>query len=67
MLVTLVLCVVVVVALGGCACVVWASRGGPRWARAVGAVTLALGEVVRRGARSRGRSGRGSNDSGSSD
>ncbi|MFD7937176.1 hypothetical protein ACGFZJ_25435 [Streptomyces sp. NPDC048253] len=33
--------------LGGCACVWWAARGGPRWARAVAVVTLAAGELAR--------------------
>ncbi|MFE6825589.1 hypothetical protein [Streptomyces sp. NPDC057690] len=36
-----------VLVLGGCACVWWAARGGPRWARAVAVVTLAAGELVR--------------------
>lgn len=34
---------VVALVVGGCACVVWAERGGPRWARVVAAVTLAMG------------------------
>ncbi|WP_371494852.1 hypothetical protein OG871_06350 [Kitasatospora sp. NBC_00374] len=51
----LVLIGVLVLAVGGCACVVWADRGGPRWARAVAAVTLAAGELVRRAARNRRR------------
>lgn len=34
--------------VGGCACVVWAERGGPRWARVVATVTLAAGELLRR-------------------
>ncbi|MCZ4126068.1 hypothetical protein O3X23_43020 [Streptomyces sp. H39-S7] len=38
----------VLVAGGGCVCVVWAARGGPRWVRAVASVTLAAGEVLRR-------------------
>ncbi|MET7649987.1 MULTISPECIES: hypothetical protein [unclassified Streptomyces] len=36
-----------VLVLGGCACVWWAARGGPRWARAVAVVILAAGELVR--------------------
>ncbi|MFF5184904.1 hypothetical protein ACFY30_14125 [Streptomyces sp. NPDC000345] len=36
-----------VLVVGGCVCVVWASRGGPRWVRAVAAVTLAAGEALR--------------------
>ncbi|SER88373.1 hypothetical protein SAMN04487983_102458 [Streptomyces sp. yr375] len=42
-----VLSVLVVLVLGGCACVWWAARGGPRWARAVATVTLAAGELLR--------------------
>ncbi|WP_155057007.1 hypothetical protein [Streptomyces blattellae] len=53
----LVLFVVLVLVIGGCACVVWARRGGPRWVRAVAAVTLGTGEVVRFLVRSNGRSG----------
>nr|WP_043731164.1 hypothetical protein [Streptomyces zinciresistens] len=44
-------------AVGGCVCVVWASRGGPRWVRVVSRVTLALGEAVRASGRSRRSSG----------
>lgn len=44
----LVLVGILVLVLGGCACVVWADRGGPRWARVVARVTLAAGELVRR-------------------
>ncbi|MEU3074103.1 hypothetical protein [Streptomyces laurentii] len=38
---------VLVLAVAGCVCVVWASRGGPRWVRGAAAVTLAAGEGVR--------------------
>ncbi|MER6610739.1 hypothetical protein ABT282_33810 [Streptomyces sp. NPDC000927] len=51
----LVLLGVLVLAVGGCVCVVWADRGGPRWVRAVAAVTLAAGERVRRSSRNRRR------------
>jgi hypothetical protein len=44
----LILSGVLVLVLGGCVCVVWAARGGPRWVRAVAGVTLAAGEFVRR-------------------
>ncbi|CCA58628.1 hypothetical protein [Streptomyces venezuelae] len=45
---------VLVLAVGGCACVVWAARGGPRWVHAVATVTLAAGQLVRSGNRRRG-------------
>ncbi len=49
--------------LGGCVCVVWAERGGPRWARGVAKVTLAAGELARASARSNGsRNGSGGSD-----
>ncbi|WP_329112464.1 hypothetical protein [Streptomyces sp. NBC_01353] len=47
----LILSGVLVLAVGGCVCVVWAARGGPRWVRAVATVTLAAGELVRRSSR----------------
>ncbi|MFI9366889.1 hypothetical protein ACIG5E_38515 [Kitasatospora sp. NPDC053057] len=47
-----------VLTLTGCGCVVWASRGGPRWTRAVAAVTLGAGEVLRSEARRRRREAR---------
>ncbi|MFF2077927.1 hypothetical protein ACFVXG_24615 [Kitasatospora sp. NPDC058162] len=46
---------VLVLVLAGCGCVVWAARGGPRWARAVAAVTLGAGELLRGQARRRRR------------
>ncbi|MFB6550526.1 hypothetical protein [Streptomyces sp. NPDC056405] len=48
---------VLVLVVGGCVCVVWAARGGPRWVRAVSAVTLAAGELVRSSKSSGGRGG----------
>ncbi|MFJ9585485.1 hypothetical protein [Streptomyces acidicola] len=57
-----ILSVVVVLALAGCACVVWASRGGPLWVRAVATATLAAGEAVRRSGRNNGRQGSDSDD-----
>lgn len=57
----LVLPVVLLLVVGGCVCVVWASRGGPRWVRAVAAVTLGAGELVRRSERGRA-GGSGSDD-----
>ncbi|WP_329274428.1 hypothetical protein [Streptomyces sp. NBC_01451] len=38
---------VLVLAIGGCVCVVWAARGGPPWVRAVATVTMVTGQVVR--------------------
>ncbi|WP_432143801.1 hypothetical protein [Streptomyces sp. bgisy084] len=55
-MVGLVLLGVLVLAVGGCACVVWAERGGPRWVRGVATVTLAAGELVRRSEKRRRRS-----------
>ncbi|MER6976763.1 hypothetical protein [Streptomyces carpinensis] len=51
----LVLIGIVVLAVGGCVCVVWAERGGPRWARVVATVTLAAGELLRRSGKNRRR------------
>ncbi|MEV7780973.1 hypothetical protein [Kitasatospora sp. NPDC088351] len=52
----LVLLGVLALVIGGCACVVWAERGGPRWVRAVAAVTLAAGSLLRRSGKNRRRS-----------
>ncbi|MEU0673524.1 hypothetical protein ABZ330_11595 [Streptomyces sp. NPDC006172] len=41
-----VLSCVLVLVVGGCVCVVWAARGGPRWVRVVAAVTVGLGQMV---------------------
>ncbi|MFJ4623996.1 hypothetical protein [Streptomyces sp. NPDC088812] len=46
--------------VGGCACVVWAARGGPRWARVVATGTLAAGELLR--ASGKNRTGGGDDD-----
>ncbi|MFF2186291.1 hypothetical protein [Streptomyces sp. NPDC058155] len=56
-MIVLVLLGVVALAVGGCVCVVWAERGGPRWVRAVAAMTLAAGKVVRRSESNRRRQG----------
>ncbi|MFF3005215.1 hypothetical protein ACFVTF_20660 [Kitasatospora sp. NPDC057940] len=60
---------VLVIVVGGCVCVVWAERGGPRWVRAVASVTLASGSLLRRSSRRRRRSlsGGNSGDSGGDD
>lgn len=42
---------ILVLTIGGCVCVWWAARGGPRWTRAVSAATLAAGELTRRASR----------------
>ncbi|MEU9336089.1 hypothetical protein AB0D49_23400 [Streptomyces sp. NPDC048290] len=62
MLTGLVLIGLLLLVVGGCVCVVWASRGGPRWVRGVARTTLLAGEVVRKQARSKGSSRSGSSD-----
>ncbi|MEU2599347.1 hypothetical protein ABZ669_19410 [Streptomyces hirsutus] len=52
-MITLVLLGILALVVGGCVCVVWAERGGPRWARAVAAVTLGAGELLRRSGKNR--------------
>ncbi|MFF4366144.1 hypothetical protein [Streptomyces sp. NPDC001594] len=52
---TVVLCVLLALAAGGAACVVWADRGGPPWARVVARITLALGSLAGKAARNRRR------------
>ncbi|MFJ5588353.1 hypothetical protein ACIQCG_01220 [Streptomyces noursei] len=47
---------VVMFAVGGCACVLWAEHGGPRWVRRVATVTLAASELVRRSQKRQRRS-----------
>ncbi|MET9879033.1 hypothetical protein ABZZ36_31035 [Actinacidiphila glaucinigra] len=49
----LVLLGVLALVVGGCVCVVWTERGGPRWVRVVASVTLAAGELLRQSGRSR--------------
>ncbi|MFF7596264.1 hypothetical protein [Streptomyces mirabilis] len=51
----LVLAGLLVLVIFGCVCVVWASRGGPRWVRGVAAVTLVVGQLVRAAVKSNGR------------
>ncbi|MGW3561970.1 hypothetical protein ACWDNT_32565 [Streptomyces sp. NPDC000963] len=63
---------VLVLVVGGCVCVVWAARGGPRWARGVAAAVLLGGELVRAGGRRGGGNrglgnGYGGGDGGGSD
>jgi hypothetical protein len=57
--VVLVLTGILVLVVGGCVCVVWASRGGPRWVRGVALVVLAAGEVVRKSSAGSKRSSSG--------
>ncbi|MBD0672719.1 hypothetical protein [Streptomyces sp. CBMA156] len=52
---------VLVLVVAGCCCVVWADRGGPRWTRAVAALTLGAGEAVRSYQRRPRRTNSGSN------
>ncbi|MEF9885718.1 hypothetical protein [Streptomyces sp. P9-A4] len=61
------LAIVLVLVVGGCACVVWAARGGPRWVRGVAAVTLAAGRLVRSGNRRRSVGGGGDDGGGGGD
>ncbi|MFB7236800.1 hypothetical protein ACFCXK_18710 [Streptomyces sp. NPDC056269] len=56
---------VLVLTIGGCVCVVWAARGGPRWVRGVAAVTLTIGSILRDSNRRRGRGSNGGGNSGS--
>lgn len=64
----IVLTAVLILTVGGCACVFWAARGGPRWTHAAARATLAAGHVttalVRTG-RSGRRNGSTSDDGGS--
>ena len=55
-MIVLVLLGVLGLTIGGCACVVWAGRGGPRWVRAVATITLTAGELLRRSGKSQRRS-----------
>ncbi|GGN33962.1 hypothetical protein GCM10012285_05680 [Streptomyces kronopolitis] len=54
-MINLLLLGVVLLAVGGCACVLWAERGGPRWVCRVATVTLAASELVRRAEKRRRR------------
>ncbi|MGW5421574.1 hypothetical protein [Streptomyces sp. NPDC003943] len=58
-MIVFVLAGIVVLAAAGCACVVWAARGGPRWVRGVSTATLAAGELVRSAQRSSRKQGPG--------
>ncbi|MGW7416088.1 hypothetical protein [Streptomyces sp. NPDC054863] len=59
-MITFVLPGILALAVGGCVCVVWAERGGPRWVRVVAALTLGAGKLVRSSGRSsRQNSGQG--------
>ena len=53
---------ILVLVLGGCVCVVWGARGGPRWVRGVAHVTLAAGELLRKASSSKGSSSSGQSD-----
>ena len=58
---------VLALVVGGCVCVVWAERGGPRWARAVATVTLTAGELLRRSGKNRRRGLNRTNDNDNDD
>ncbi|MFI0981951.1 hypothetical protein ACH4SP_33710 [Streptomyces sp. NPDC021093] len=69
-MIPLVLIAILVLAAGGCVCVVWAERGGPRWVRVVAAMTLGAGKLVRssgKGSRTKSGYNSGSDGSGGSD
>ncbi|WP_410539999.1 hypothetical protein [Streptomyces sp. KL2] len=66
-MVELVLIGVLALVVGGCACVVWAERGGPRWARMVATVTLAAGELLRRSEKNQRRGLSRTSDDGGGD
>ncbi|WP_030240456.1 MULTISPECIES: hypothetical protein [unclassified Streptomyces] len=53
----LVLLGVLALVIGGCVCVVWAERGGPRWVRVVAAVTRGAGELLHIAGKGSGGSG----------
>ncbi|AEY92000.1 putative membrane protein [Streptomyces hygroscopicus subsp. jinggangensis 5008] len=53
---------VLVLVIGGCVCVVWAERGGPRWARIVAALTRGAGELLSSAQKSRSRNRSGDTD-----
>ncbi|QIQ07000.1 hypothetical protein [Streptomyces sp. QMT-12] len=53
---------VLALAVGGCVCVVWAERGGPRWVRIVATITVAAGKMVGASTKNR-RRGLGGNNS----
>ncbi|MEW1600917.1 hypothetical protein C1708_25915 [Streptomyces sp. DH-12] len=57
-----VLSVVLILTVGGCACVVWAARGGPRWTHGAARATLAAGHVTTALLRSRRSAARGGSD-----
>ncbi|MGW6972151.1 hypothetical protein [Streptomyces sp. NPDC054952] len=63
-IINLVLLGVLVLAIGGCVCVVWAERGGPRWVRGLATVTLAASELIRRSGKNRRRNRNGNSGGG---
>ncbi|MFE6529892.1 hypothetical protein ACFVMA_13240 [Streptomyces rochei] len=46
-MILILLSAVLLLVVGGCVCVVWAARGGPRWTRVVARGTLLAGELTR--------------------
>jgi hypothetical protein len=62
-MITFVLAGILVLAVGGCVCVVWAERGGPPWTRGVASATFVAGRVLRALLKSKGnRSSGGGSD-----
>ncbi|KUN25360.1 hypothetical protein AQJ11_21595 [Streptomyces corchorusii] len=53
---------ILVLVIGGCVCVVWAERGGPRWVRIVAALTRGAGELLSSAQKSRSRNRSGDTD-----
>lgn len=65
---TVLVVLALVLAAGGLVCVVWAERGGPRWARVVAAATIGAGGLLgKRRRRGLGGSGGSDNDGGDDD
>ncbi|MFE7932006.1 hypothetical protein ACFU6S_25445 [Streptomyces sp. NPDC057456] len=58
-MIVLVLSAILALVIGGCVCVWWAERGGPRWVRVVALVTVTIGEVLHEADRRKRKSGSG--------
>ncbi|MET9956059.1 hypothetical protein ABZ135_31565 [Streptomyces sp. NPDC006339] len=58
----LILSGVLALVVAGCVCVVWSTRGGPRWTRAVAKATLAASDATRAAQRTSRKGGNGNNE-----